>query len=189
VPAPIAAACMPPPLPSIVRARTATPPPIPFHALPPPIPRRAERITRRNLLGPETDKTIPVFAGELGELALPNLLEFLRGGQRTGTLVCTTPHGIGTVHMQRGLVTAASSPAAAPDEPLADHATADDVTRARTRIYTAFREMMTWTTGRFAFTAEPFGDTAALPPLALSAQTILIHLYQETDQEQDEPAL
>lgn len=124
-----------------------------------------------------------MFAGELGELALPNLLEFLRGGQRTGTLVCTTPHGIGSVHMQRGLITRASSPRAAPDEPAA--ASIDERTA---RIYRAFREMMTWTQGRFAFTAEPAADAAAVPALALSAQTILIHLCQESDQERDEPA-
>ena len=92
--------------------------------------------------------------------------------------MCTTPHGIGTVHIQRGLVTGAHSPRA-PDAP-----PAGSPGERTERIYTAFREMMTWTQGRFAFTAEPSADPSALPPLALSAQTILIHLYQE----QDEPA-
>ncbi|HET7504700.1 MAG TPA: DUF4388 domain-containing protein [Kofleriaceae bacterium] len=63
-----------------------------------------------------------------------------------------------------------------------DLATPDEVERARTaRIYSAFREMMTWTTGRFSF--DPGVPIVTNPALALSAQSILMHLYQEQDEQ------
>jgi hypothetical protein len=58
----------------------------------------------------------------------------------------------------------------------------DDLERARTaRIYSAFREMMGWKTGRFSF--DPSVPIPASPALALSAQSILMHLYQEQDEQ------
>jgi tetratricopeptide (TPR) repeat protein len=51
-----------------------------------------------------------VFSGNLQLFALPDLLEFLRSGQRTGTLVCSSSAGIGAIHLRRGLVTGAASP-------------------------------------------------------------------------------
>ena len=52
----------------------------------------------------------PVFAGDLQLFAIPDLLEFLRAGQRTGTLVCSSTAGIGAVHIRNGRVTGAASP-------------------------------------------------------------------------------
>jgi hypothetical protein len=58
----------------------------------------------------------------------------------------------------------------------------DEVERARiARIYSAFREMINWTAGRFSF--DPAVPIAANPSLALSAQSILMHLYQEQDEQ------
>ena len=60
----------------------------------------------------------------------------------------------------------------------------DDVERARVaRIYSVFREMMRWTVGRFSF--DPGVAVATSPALALSAQRILMQIYEEQD-EQDE---
>src|SRR5689334_6590766 len=57
----------------------------------------------------------------------------------------------------------------------------DDLERARVlRIYSAFREMIHWTVGRFSF--DPGVAVVANPGLALSAQTILMHIYQEQDE-------
>jgi hypothetical protein len=57
----------------------------------------------------------------------------------------------------------------------------DDMERARVlRIYSAFREMIHWTVGRFSF--DPGVAVVTNPGLALSAQTILMHIYQEQDE-------
>jgi hypothetical protein len=59
-----------------------------------------------------------------------------------------------------------------------------EVERARVaRIYSAFREMVGWTSGRFSF--DPAVPIVTNPALALSAQSILMQIYQEQD-EQDE---
>jgi predicted regulator of Ras-like GTPase activity (Roadblock/LC7/MglB family) len=59
----------------------------------------------------------------------------------------------------------------------------DEVERARVaRIYSAFREMMAWTTGRFAF--DPAVPIVTNPALALSAQSILMQIYQEQDEQE-----
>jgi predicted regulator of Ras-like GTPase activity (Roadblock/LC7/MglB family) len=52
----------------------------------------------------------PVFAGQLELFCLPDLLEFLRAGQRTGKLRLDSAAGAGVVRMRRGRITAASSP-------------------------------------------------------------------------------
>jgi hypothetical protein len=57
----------------------------------------------------------------------------------------------------------------------------DEVERARiARIYSAFREMMGWTSGRFSF--DPAVPIVTNPALALSAQSILMKIYQEQDE-------
>jgi len=58
----------------------------------------------------------------------------------------------------------------------------DEVERARVaRIYSAFREMMAWTAGRFSF--DPGVPVVTNPALALSAQSILMQIYQEQDEQ------
>jgi len=48
------------------------------------------------------------------------------------------------------------------------------------RIYSAFREMMGWTVGRFSF--DPGVAMATTPAFALSAQSIFMQIYQEQDE-------
>jgi hypothetical protein len=56
------------------------------------------------------------------------------------------------------------------------------VERARVaRIFSAFREMIGWTAGRFAF--DPAVPVVSNPTLALSAQSILMQIYQEQDEQ------
>jgi hypothetical protein len=63
-----------------------------------------------------------------------------------------------------------------------DLAARDQVERARTaRIYSAFREMVGWTAGRFSF--DPGVPIVTNPALALSAQAILMQIYQEQDEQ------
>jgi hypothetical protein len=56
-----------------------------------------------------------------------------------------------------------------------------DIERARVaRIYSAFREMMRWTVGRFSF--DPGVAMATPPAFALSAQSIFMQIFQEQDE-------
>ncbi|HET9931023.1 MAG TPA: DUF4388 domain-containing protein [Polyangiaceae bacterium] len=52
----------------------------------------------------------PVFSGSLELFSLPDLLEFMRAGRRTGTLICSSVAGIGAVHLHAGNVTGAAAP-------------------------------------------------------------------------------
>jgi hypothetical protein len=60
--------------------------------------------------GAETPK--PKFAGDLHLFGLADLMEFLRAGNRSGTLVCTSDSGTGIVHLRRGKIIDATSPTA-----------------------------------------------------------------------------
>jgi Flp pilus assembly protein TadD len=51
-----------------------------------------------------------VFTGELQLFAVPDLMEFLKTGQRTGALVISSEHGVGAVYLRRGKVIGATSP-------------------------------------------------------------------------------
>ncbi len=51
-----------------------------------------------------------VFAGELRLFSVPDLLEFLRNGRRTGTLVLSTEKGIGAIYLRKGMIISAASP-------------------------------------------------------------------------------
>lgn len=51
-----------------------------------------------------------VFSGQLSVFALPDLLEVLRGGRRTGLLVLSCAAGVGALRFRKGLVTSAASP-------------------------------------------------------------------------------
>lgn len=59
---------------------------------------------------PTPTQTPALLTGSLELFALPDLLEFLRVGQRTGTLVCTSRAGRGTIHLRKGRILAAASP-------------------------------------------------------------------------------
>lgn len=54
------------------------------------------------------------FSGDLSDFSLPDLLEFLRNGRRSGLLVFTSQKGIGSLHFSEGRVTSATSPATPP---------------------------------------------------------------------------
>jgi hypothetical protein len=51
-----------------------------------------------------------VFSGQLSVFALPDLLEFLRTGKRTGLLTCSSAAGVGSLRFRSGRITGASSP-------------------------------------------------------------------------------
>ncbi len=43
-----------------------------------------------------------VFSGDMGEFKLPEVLEFLRIGRRSGTLVCQSSEGVGALRLRNG---------------------------------------------------------------------------------------
>ena len=51
-----------------------------------------------------------VFSGQLSSFAVPDLLEFLRSGRRTGLLVCSAQGGIGALRFRDGRITGGASP-------------------------------------------------------------------------------
>jgi hypothetical protein len=51
-----------------------------------------------------------VFAGKLNVFAVPDLMEFLRGARRTGTLVCTSAAGTAALRFRDGRIAGAASP-------------------------------------------------------------------------------
>jgi hypothetical protein len=51
-----------------------------------------------------------VFSGRLSSFTLPDLLEFLRSGRRTGLLVCSCAAGVGALRFRDGQIVGAASP-------------------------------------------------------------------------------
>ena len=65
--------------------------------------RDADKVRRKTRTG-------PTFSGTLRLFTFHDLLEILRAGQKTGTLVCSSAAGIGAVHLRSGKVTGAAAP-------------------------------------------------------------------------------
>lgn len=61
-------------------------------------------------VAPQFRGASPVFTGDLIHFCLPDVLEFLRAGRRTGTLLCSSVRGIGAVHLRNGLISGAAAP-------------------------------------------------------------------------------
>lgn len=96
-----------PSLPSSGSMRTAAP--VEFRSSDGPTPANTAGAVRDRTPSAATGSR-PVFSGNLQLFALPDLLEFLRSGQRTGTLLCSSSAGIGAIHLRRGYITGAASP-------------------------------------------------------------------------------
>lgn len=153
-----------------------------------------------------------VFAGDLEEFCIADLLQLLRNSHRTGLLTCTTRSEVATIQLSRGMIVGADSPhaldlrhhllsspdlapeqrramAALPPESFRDDAldtaivsrklvAPADIERARiARIYSALREMFSWTSGRFSF--DPRIPITAPAGLMLSTQSVLLHLIDD----------
>jgi hypothetical protein len=82
-------------------------PPVPLHP-PTQLPTEAHPPTTPKPLATLSNEVM--LQGDLAMLCLPDLLEFLRSGQRTGRLHCATGVATGNVHLRNGKVINASSP-------------------------------------------------------------------------------
>lgn len=80
----------------------------PTEGLPPPPRLSSSALLARAPQGAGADA---VFSGQLSSFALPDLLEFLRSGKRSGLLVCSSPSGLGALRFRDGWITGAASPA------------------------------------------------------------------------------
>lgn len=58
----------------------------------------------------ESDISGKLFSGELDAFSMPDLLEFLRNGKRTGTLMCSCQGGVGAIEMIDGFLCCAIVP-------------------------------------------------------------------------------
>lgn len=67
-------------------------------------------LSTSGLLARATQGAGSVFSGQLSSFALPDLLEFLRSGKRTGLLVCSSAAGMGALRFRDGWITGAASP-------------------------------------------------------------------------------
>jgi hypothetical protein len=94
-----------------VVAVAATQPPAGSATTPPPVATPAvSQILPRSTAGTAAPPDA-VFSGQLSSFALPDLLEFLRSGRRTGLLVCSGPGGMGALRFRDGRITGGASPA------------------------------------------------------------------------------
>jgi len=54
--------------------------------------------------------TEKALSGKLKEFPLPDLLEFLRTGRRTGSLICSSKNDVGVVELHKGFISCATVP-------------------------------------------------------------------------------
>jgi len=54
--------------------------------------------------------TEKALSGKLKDFSLPDLLEFLRTGHRTGSLICYSQNGVGVVELDKGFISCATVP-------------------------------------------------------------------------------
>ena len=73
-------------------------------------PRRSEQWVQRAVDAIAGKRS--VFSGDLRTLGTPDLLEFLRNGRRTGTLILTGKAGTGAIFVRSGMIITGSSPQA-----------------------------------------------------------------------------
>jgi hypothetical protein len=155
----------------------------------------------------------PSFVGSLQLQRLPDLLEVLRTGQKTGTLVCSSSAGIGAIHLRSGKVTGAAAPSSSN---LCDYLVARgalthqqlraieqiversvpaapvDLTLLEQGVVTieqvqqglcdqvlaAFRELLEWRDGQFAFDREMAQPAPSAVEIELDVPVILAELQK-----------
>lgn len=110
-----------------------------------------------------------VLRGELSEVPLPEVLEFLRAGRRGGTLVCRSGQGSASLRFSGGFITGATLE------------NARVLLGTEEKIELVLRRMLRWETGQFSFERD---DQPAVPAtgVELDPQALLLKLYAESDE-------
>ena len=160
-----------------------------------------------------------VFTGDLQLFAVPDLLDFLNSSRRTGTLVITSEHGIGAVHLKLGFIAGAASPSSANMgdlliekgvvtgeqlEQAVQHQKTDSPDRLlgaillemslversdlqqalEQQVRGALKEMVDWTSGRFAFEPDRAGpEDSSEIEIHLDTRGVLLDVLREYDEE------
>lgn len=137
-----------------------------------------EPVTNTGVVG-QYSPNDSVFSGDLGEFNLPELLEFLRVGRRSGTLICRSGSGQGALRLSRGNIVEArcsSRPHSAVEHlgNLTSRSLADEALAVLT-------ELVRWTDGQFYF--EPSKD----PPVeqaepCVDTQWVLLEVFKRMDE-------
>jgi len=116
----------------------------------------------------------PVFSGTLAQFSLPDVLEFLRAGQRTGTLICSSVRGVGAVHLQSGRITGAAAPNT--------KANNDTMSHLRAQAISAIAELHNWGDGEFVFDQQQEDPPdAGLVQDALDPHEVFQEIFKNLD--------
>lgn len=133
--------------------------------------------------------TDSLFSGDLGEFNIPELLEFLRAGQRSGTLVCQYLDDLGALRLNRGRISHAIAPsdhlsagAANGTGPLDfDRLETRDVNELEAQALLALSELVAWKQGQFYF--EPISSPSVPEPdVTVDPQFILLEVFKRMDE-------
>jgi hypothetical protein len=128
------------------------------------------------------------FSGDLGEFRLPELLELLRAGRRSGTLTCQAPCGIGGFKLRNGNIVRARYRSLNPDQEPSLPPPTMRLDQPRPRSRTEVKRQATdvvlqviyWEEGQFCF--EPADASAPdESDLETDSQGILLDVFRQLD--------
>ena len=128
-----------------------------------------------------------VFSGHLAVFSLPDLLEFLRTGRRTGVLRVKAGAKVGALRFRDGWLIGASSPTGTSAEwqtqerrglpPVAPQEA------LRQQITLTLRELVQWKNGEFVFTREGVTQAEISDLVQVDPQWLLLDLFRELDEQ------
>lgn len=128
-----------------------------------------------------------VFSGDLGEFNIPELLEFLRAGRRSGTLVCQSPSGVGALRLRNGNIVRAFAPSRAGSEPSVELALEGDPgsplqrEEIEAQAIEALTKLVQWTDGQFYFDPNRRAS-AEQAEIEVDTQFILLEVFKRMDE-------
>jgi hypothetical protein len=128
--------------------------------------------------GPETP--VSAFTGDLAQFSVGELLELLRAGQKSGTLVCQRGEDLGVLQLSGGYIVDArpSLPEATPPSTsVADHGARDAISE---RILEVLGELVEWQDGQFVFHPQPASNAQASD--GFDPQHMLLEVFRRLDE-------
>lgn len=159
---------------------TASPPEVRKPVIPPPPPPRPRKPQASNE---------SAFLGDLGEFKLPDVLELLRAGRRSGRLSCQSGEGVGVLRLRNGNIVRAywfpGRRAAVTDGDLssvdAQRPNPSSVEAVEAQATPVVTKLVRWTQGQFHF--QPIqnqGDDE--PELQTDPRLILLQVFKQLDE-------